>query len=118
MLVRSENRVYSVKAESRTVDVWKEILSLLKKAAKSKKMSVDDVSTKGFSIVDNNTGKSVNFDLDLVNTHSGEVIIKSGGKVWKMGDTFVPDRRLGGVKRPNKYSQIDNIIDMAVSKVK
>ena len=104
--------------EGRTQDTWNSIYSLLKRDARSRKLDVKDVSLKGFSIADKkDTENTVKFDMDLMNTSSGEVIIKSGGKTWKMGDTEVRDRKTGGTKKPDMEAQVGNILDFAQAKI-
>lgn len=107
--------------ESRTSDMWRKILAALKKEASSKNMKVDNVTLNGFDVVEKrNPENSCHFDLELMNTNAGEVIVSANGRQWKMGDTFIRDRRSsasGGMKRPDMDSQVKNIMDMAQSMI-
>ncbi len=107
--------------ENRTADVWRKILASLKKEASSRNMKVDNVTLKGFDVVEKRNADNVfHFDLDLMNTGAGEVIVSANGRKWNMGDTFIRDRRSsvsGGMKRPDMDSQVKNIMDMAQSMI-
>lgn len=107
--------------ESRTTDVWKQILAAMKKEARTRGLVVDKVTLGSFVVADKkDPEKFVKFTVDLLNTSAGEVIISLDKKTWKMGDTFVRDRRsstAGGMKRPDMDAQVKNIMDMAQAKL-
>lgn len=107
---KEESRRY----ESRTTDVWKEIVAKIKKDARARKLVIADSKLNSLTLADkNDPNKAVKLDVDLMNTGSGECIVSLGKKTWKMGDTQIRDRSMkGGTKTPDMSKQIENILDM------
>ena len=104
--------------EGLTQDNWKAIKDKLAKAAGKRKLALSDIKLTGFSICDKrNSDLCVKFDMNLMDTSAGEIIIKSGGKTWKMGETQIRDRKTGGTKKPNMDAQVENILDFAESQM-
>ena len=103
--------------ENCTADIWKQILAALKREASKRKLAIDKVTLTGFDVTDRkDPSLAFHFNLELMNTGAGEVIVSANGRKWNMGDTFIRDRSgmsANGMKRPDMDSQVKNIMDMA-----
>lgn len=104
--------------ENRTTDVLKQIVSALRKEGRSRRLVVGEPSLTKLEIWSkDDPEKSVILGLNLMNSNVGEVILTLDNRTWKMGDTFIRDRKLGGQKRPDMLSQVKNILDLVEYKI-
>lgn len=112
-----ERRCY----ERNQAEIWKGILSQIKKAAKERRLVVTDNTLTSLTIAEkNDPSKSIRLALDLMNGGQGVCTLSLDGKSWKMGDyALIRDRSLkGGTKRPDLDHQIENMLDLVEFKLR